>query len=74
MVDAQPNQLTLEALVSLLNQHVTPTFVLGEDGSVLMWNRACSVLTGLDAETLIGTKDHWKGFYTERFEKRVGFA
>ena len=39
------------------------TFVLDRDGRVAMWNDACARLTGLAAVKVIGTKDHWKGFY-----------
>ena len=42
---------------------VTPMFVLDRDGVVVLWNKACENLTGLAAATVIGTKDHWRGFY-----------
>jgi methyl-accepting chemotaxis protein len=38
-------------------------FVLDRDGCVIVWNKACEMLTGLAAAKVIGTKDHWKGFY-----------
>ncbi len=47
----------------LLEHHVTPTFCLDQAGRVSVWNRACAMLTGLDAAAVIGTADHWKGFY-----------
>ncbi len=56
--------LSLESLASLLDQHTAPTFVLGEDGRVLLWNRACASLTGIEAKAVVGTRDQWKGFYT----------
>jgi methyl-accepting chemotaxis protein len=40
-----------------------PMFVLDRNGCVLVWNEACERLTGLSATSVIGTKDHWKGFY-----------
>jgi diguanylate cyclase (GGDEF)-like protein len=52
------------ALVSLLDQHVTATFVLDEHGCVAVWNRALEMLTGINAASVVGTKDHWKAFYT----------
>ncbi len=55
---------TPAALVGLLEQHVTPTFVLDEQGRVAVWNKACEMLTGLDAASVVGTSDHWKAFYT----------
>ena len=45
-------------------QHlVVPTFVLDPDRRVLIWNMACERLTGVAAEELIGTTDHWRAFY-----------
>jgi methyl-accepting chemotaxis protein len=49
--------------IELVRQMVVPTFVLGGDGRVLVWNTACETLTGLKAESVIGTKEHWRGFY-----------
>ena len=47
----------------MLDQHVAPTFVLNPDGKVILWNRACAVLTGLPAVDVLGSKKHWKAFY-----------
>ena len=58
-----PRLFTPLALVGLLDQHVTPTFVLDDQGRVAVWNKACEMLTGLGAAAIIGTKDHWKAFY-----------
>jgi methyl-accepting chemotaxis protein len=41
-----------------------PLFVLDHDGKVIVWNEACEKLTGLAASSVLGTRDHWKGFYT----------
>ncbi|WP_043427087.1 diguanylate cyclase domain-containing protein [Curvibacter lanceolatus] len=49
--------------VKLMQFLVVPTFVLAPDGRVLIWNRACETLTGLDAKDVVGTKNHWRGFY-----------
>ncbi len=46
-----------------LDQHPAPTFALDSDGKVVLWNRACAAMTGLPAEAMLGTKNHWKGFY-----------
>jgi diguanylate cyclase (GGDEF)-like protein len=29
----------------------------------MIWNRACERLTGLRASDVVGTKEHWRGFY-----------
>jgi len=47
-------------------QHlVVPTFVLDVKGNVVIWNKACERLTGIEANKLIGTKNHWQAFYEE---------
>ena len=49
----------------LLEHHVTPTFALDRRGRVIVWNRACETLTGLKASEVVGTRDHWRAFYTQ---------
>jgi diguanylate cyclase (GGDEF)-like protein/PAS domain S-box-containing protein len=49
----------------LIDQHITPTFVLNRKGNVAVWNKACETLTGLKAAEVIGTRHHWRGFYAE---------
>lgn len=51
--------------VRLMEYLVVPTFVLDPNGRVIIWNRACEQLTGVKASAVIGTKDHWSGFYSE---------
>jgi methyl-accepting chemotaxis protein len=50
--------------MSFIEHMVVPLFVLDRDGNVIVWNEACEKLTGLAASSVLGTKDHWKGFYT----------
>jgi diguanylate cyclase (GGDEF)-like protein len=52
--------------VSLMEHLVVATFVLGADRRVLIWNKACERLTGVRAEEVIGTSDHWRAFYAAR--------
>ncbi len=47
----------------LVHQLVVPTFVIGADGSVLVWNRACERLTGMPADEVVGTRDQWRAYY-----------
>jgi len=54
-----------QTLAAILQHQVIPTFVLGKDGSVVLWNEACEKLTGLKAKQVIGSKTHWKGFYLQ---------
>lgn len=49
--------------IRLMEHLVVPVFVLDPRGRVLIWNRACETLTGIPASEVIGTKDHWRGFY-----------
>ena len=42
---------------------VTPTFVLDAEGNVIIWNLACERLTGVKAEQVMGTQEHWRAFY-----------
>ena len=39
------------------------TFVLDMNHRVVSWNKACEVLTGIPAASLIGTSDQWRAFY-----------
>jgi diguanylate cyclase (GGDEF)-like protein len=52
--------------ISLMEHLVVPTFVLDANARVLIWNRACERLTGIPAEAVVGSSDHWRGFYAER--------
>ena len=64
--NGQPAMQARHANSALLIQDlVVPTFVLGPDGHVIVWNRACEEMTGLPGFEVIGTSKHWKGFYLE---------
>jgi diguanylate cyclase (GGDEF)-like protein/PAS domain S-box-containing protein len=43
-----------------------PIFVLDRHARVIIWNQACERLTGVSAEEMIGTSDHWRCFYESR--------
>nr|WP_315393859.1 diguanylate cyclase [uncultured Duganella sp.] len=58
----QPHGFALKMMELL----VIPTFVLDGHGKVIIWNRACERLTGIAAWEVLGTADHWQGFYHER--------
>lgn len=49
--------------MSLLNHLVVPTFAIDKDRRVIIWNRACEALTGVMAEEVMGTREHWRAFY-----------
>jgi diguanylate cyclase (GGDEF)-like protein/PAS domain S-box-containing protein len=50
----------------LLDMLAIPAFVLGLDGKVIIWNRACERLTGVPADEVVGTANHWRSFYAEQ--------
>jgi diguanylate cyclase (GGDEF)-like protein len=49
--------------VRLMQHLVVATFVLDAERRVTIWNHACERLTGIPAAEVIGTRDHWRGFY-----------
>lgn len=52
-----------ERLQRFLRGSPIPCFVIGPDHSVMLWNDALAELTGVGAEQVIGTRDHWRAFY-----------
>lgn len=48
---------------NLLQNLSSPTFIIDPKHKVLFWNKACEELTGLPAEKVVGTNQHWRGFY-----------
>jgi len=60
-----PNEVEHGFALSLMDHLVVPTFVLDMQCRVLFWNRACEHLTGVAAADVIGTMNHWRGFYCE---------
>ncbi|WP_240796796.1 sensor domain-containing diguanylate cyclase [Terasakiella sp. SH-1] len=49
--------------IRLMEHLVVPTFVLDPQGTVIIWNKACERLSGVSADEVLGTQDHWKAFY-----------
>lgn len=49
----------------LMEHLVVPTFALDPQGRVIIWNLACAHLTGIEASAVMGTSNHWRGFYEE---------
>ena len=46
----------------ILQGSTIPTFVINRDHVVTHWNKALERLTGMPAEEMVGTSDHWKPF------------
>lgn len=55
----------LSFAIRLMEYLIVPTFVIDKTSRVLVWNKACERLTGLMADDVVGTGDHWRAFYTE---------
>lgn len=49
--------------VNLMQHLVVPTFVLDMECRVMIWNKACERLTGVPADEVLGTREHWRAFY-----------
>ncbi|MBL8447809.1 MAG: diguanylate cyclase [Zoogloeaceae bacterium] len=49
--------------IKLMDHLVVPTFVLDKDRQVIIWNKACERLTGVPADEVLGTREHWRAFY-----------
>lgn len=60
----QPEQKKFAA--NLIENLVTATFVLDHEGTVIIWNQACEKMTGIPAKEVIGTKEHWRAFYSRK--------
>lgn len=43
-----------------------PIFVLDKNHVVTNWNKACEIMTGLKAQKIVGTSDHWRAFYPSK--------
>ena len=50
----------------LIRYSAVPIFVLDPQHRVTNWNRACEMLTGISAEEMVGTANHWQAFYQEK--------
>ncbi len=53
----------LDFSIRLMEHLVVPTFVIDPDCRVIIWNKACERLTGIQAGEVLGTREHWRGFY-----------
>ncbi len=66
---ALPPQLENKAnglLAQIVNNSPVATFVLDDRHQVIYWNRACAMITGVEAQDLIGTTLIWKPFYPQQ--------
>jgi two-component system, cell cycle sensor histidine kinase and response regulator CckA len=50
---------------NLVQNLAVPAFVLNARHEVIIWNRACEELSGIAAESVLGTRRQWSAFYPE---------
>jgi PAS domain S-box-containing protein len=56
-----------QKLQSIIKGSPLPTFIVDQEHRIIFWNQALERLTGIPAETVIGTNRHWQAFFkTER--------
>lgn len=51
-------------LNTIIESSPIPQFVIDKDHHVIHWNRALEHLTGVHADTVLGTDRHWRAFYS----------
>jgi signal transduction histidine kinase len=63
--EGQPGtgQELMECVERLIQSCAVPTFVIDGSHRVILWNRACEALTGVEAAQVIGSVDLGKVFY-----------
>jgi PAS domain S-box-containing protein len=52
-------------LQQIIQASPIPAFVIDQDHKITHWNKALEIISGLMAESMIGSTDHWKAFYTQ---------
>ena len=57
----EEKEMTLNAI---LQESPIPQFVINRDHKILYWNRALAVFSGISADEIVGTDQHWRAFYT----------
>ena len=55
-----------EFVENLVQNNAVPTFVISPDHRVLIWNRACEELTGINAAAMLGRDEPWRAFYDHK--------
>lgn len=53
-----------QKLYSIIEGSPIPAFVIGHDHTLLYWNRALEELSGIKADEILKTNQHWRAFYS----------
>jgi len=59
----EEKEMTLNAIIE---ESPIPQFVINHDHKILYWNRALAVYSGIGADEMIGTDQHWTAFYPSK--------
>ncbi|HPJ39150.1 MAG TPA: PAS domain S-box protein [Spirochaetota bacterium] len=51
---------------NLIQNSALATIVIDNTHRVMLWNKACEILTGIPASEMVGTDNQWKAFYTAK--------
>lgn len=55
-----------QSLNSIIGSSPIPAFIIGRDHLVIYWNKALEELSGISAEEVTGTDQHWQAFYSSK--------
>ncbi|WP_321507429.1 PAS domain S-box protein [uncultured Methanoregula sp.] len=56
-----------QLLHTIFHIPTAPQFYIDRNHKVVYWDRALEIMTGIKAEVVIGTHDHWKAFYSGEY-------
>lgn len=59
--DALQEQIKFTA--NLIENLAVPVFVIDREGIIMLWNKACELLTAKKSSDMIGTSNQWMAFY-----------
>ncbi|WP_286239323.1 sensor domain-containing diguanylate cyclase [Neptuniibacter halophilus] len=59
-----PPQMDPAMLLQTFDRITLPTFVLDKEHKVIHWNCALEQLSGVNRSEVLGTRDHWRPFYS----------
>ena len=54
-----------QLLSQIIDGDPVPTFVIDAKHQITHWNKACTVISGLQAVDMVGTAEQWRAFYPE---------
>jgi two-component system NtrC family sensor kinase len=53
-------------LHSIIDGFPIPAFVIEKDHRIIHWNKALEEMSKIKSEEVVGTRDYWKAFYSEK--------